>query len=222
MNDINYQRMIGFTAGAALNHGFVYMGRTAVENGGIQAAGCCRISCVRVIGGEGVIYKLPSATLFIAKIPRSHFNRSAVGALSLSFVHPTDRSVMSTRSGAEYRDDEGWHMCKCACACWLHDFVHSFPCLYQSDGILYSLGNHVFVIFAISRGVTCALSSVVPVVVSLHQLSWFTNPGMYLFHIPQRNIQNRNVHISALNVALWDMKHVYSGICEIGPILRVS
>ena len=38
---------------------------------------------------------------------------------------------------------------------------------------------------------------------------------MHLFYIPQCNIQNRNVHISVLNVALWDMEQVHSGICEI-------
>ena len=48
------------------------------------------------------------------------------------------------------------------------------------------------------------------------QLTSFTNPRMHLFHIPQCNIQNRNVHISVLNVALWDMEQVHSGICEIG------
>ena len=39
---------------------------------------------------------------------------------------------------------------------------------------------------------------------------------MHLFHIPQCNIQNRNVHISVLDVALWDMEQVHSGICEWG------
>ena len=32
----------------------------------------------------------------------------------------------------------------------------------------------------------------------------------------QCSIQNRNVHISVLNKALWDMEQVHSGICEIG------
>ena len=36
------------------------------------------------------------------------------------------------------------------------------------------------------------------------------------FHIPQCTIQNRNVHISVLNGALWDMEQVHYGICEIG------
>ena len=35
-------------------------------------------------------------------------------------------------------------------------------------------------------------------------------------HIPQCTIQNRNVHISILNGALWDMGQVHSGICEKG------
>ena len=47
-------------------------------------------------------------------------------------------------------------------------------------------------------------------------LAKFTNPRMHLFHIPQCSIQNRNVHISVLNGALWDMEQVHSGICEIG------
>ena len=52
------------------------------------------------------------------------------------------------------------------------------------------------------------------------QLTSFTNPRMHLFHIPQCNIQNRNVHISVLNVALWDMEQVHSGICEIGLLCK--
>ena len=36
------------------------------------------------------------------------------------------------------------------------------------------------------------------------------------FHIPHCSIQNRNMHISVLNGALWDMEQVRSGICEIG------
>ena len=39
---------------------------------------------------------------------------------------------------------------------------------------------------------------------------------MHLSHIPQCTIQNRNVHISVLNGALWDMGQVHCGICEIG------
>ena len=38
---------------------------------------------------------------------------------------------------------------------------------------------------------------------------------MHMFHIPQCSIQNRNVHISVLNGALWDMEQVHSGICEL-------
>ena len=37
-----------------------------------------------------------------------------------------------------------------------------------------------------------------------------------LFHIPQCSIKNRNIHISALKGALWDMERVHFGICEIG------
>ena len=32
---------------------------------------------------------------------------------------------------------------------------------------------------------------------------------MHLFHIPQCTIENRNVHISVLNGALWDMEQVF-------------
>ena len=39
---------------------------------------------------------------------------------------------------------------------------------------------------------------------------------MHLSHIPQFTIQNRNVHISVLNGALWDMGQVHCGICELG------
>ena len=41
---------------------------------------------------------------------------------------------------------------------------------------------------------------------------------MHLFHIPQSSIQNRNVHISVLNGAFWDMEQVHSGICELGQV----
>ena len=40
---------------------------------------------------------------------------------------------------------------------------------------------------------------------------------MYLSHIPQCTIQNRNVYISVTN-ALWDMELVHCGICEIGQL----
>ena len=40
------------------------------------------------------------------------------------------------------------------------------------------------------------------------------NPTMHLSHIPQCTIQNRNVHISVLNGALWDMGQMHCGICE--------
>ena len=39
---------------------------------------------------------------------------------------------------------------------------------------------------------------------------------MHLFHIPPCTIQNRNVHISVLNGALWDMEQVNCGIWELG------
>ena len=49
-----------------------------------------------------------------------------------------------------------------------------------------------------------------------------TTPTMHLTHIPQCTIQNRNVHISILNDALWDMEHVHWGICEIGLLVCSS
>ena len=41
---------------------------------------------------------------------------------------------------------------------------------------------------------------------------------MHLFHIPECSTQNRNVHISVLNGAFWDMEQVHSGICELGQM----
>ena len=32
------------------------------------------------------------------------------------------------------------------------------------------------------------------------------------------SIQNRNVHVSVLNGALWDMEQVHSGICQLGQL----
>ena len=43
---------------------------------------------------------------------------------------------------------------------------------------------------------------------------------MHLSYTPQCTIQSRNVHISVLNGALWDMRQVHCGICEIGPYLH--
>ena len=45
---------------------------------------------------------------------------------------------------------------------------------------------------------------------------------MHLFHIPQCSIENRNVHISVLNGALWDMEQVHSGICELGQLAEAT
>ena len=44
---------------------------------------------------------------------------------------------------------------------------------------------------------------------------------MHLFHIPQCSIQNRNVHISVLNGALWDIEQVHSWIWEIGVLYHI-
>ena len=43
---------------------------------------------------------------------------------------------------------------------------------------------------------------------------------MHLSHIPRCTIQNRNVHISVLNCALWDMGQVQCGICDTGLFVR--
>ena len=45
---------------------------------------------------------------------------------------------------------------------------------------------------------------------------------MHKFHIPQCSIQNRYVHISVLNGALWDMELVHSGICKIGLMFTLQ
>ena len=44
----------------------------------------------------------------------------------------------------------------------------------------------------------------------------FTNTTIHLSHIPQNTIQIRNVYISVLNGALWDMGQVYCVICGFG------
>ena len=43
-----------------------------------------------------------------------------------------------------------------------------------------------------------------------------TNPTMHLSPIPQCTIQYRNMHISVMNAALWDMGQVNFWICEFG------
>ena len=43
---------------------------------------------------------------------------------------------------------------------------------------------------------------------------------MHLFHNPQCTIQKRNVHISVLNSALWDMEQMHRGICEVILLYR--
>ena len=40
------------------------------------------------------------------------------------------------------------------------------------------------------------------------------------FHIPQCSIQKKNLHISVLTGALWDMEQLHSGISEIGLLSR--
>ena len=45
---------------------------------------------------------------------------------------------------------------------------------------------------------------------------------MHQPHIPQCIIQNRNVHISVLNGALWDVGQVHCGICEKGLTAKTA
>ena len=42
---------------------------------------------------------------------------------------------------------------------------------------------------------------------------------MHLFHIPECSIQNRNVHISVLNGAFWDMEQVHHEIGLLHPCI---
>ena len=48
-----------------------------------------------------------------------------------------------------------------------------------------------------------------------------TNPAAHMSHIPQCTIQNRNVHISVLNGALWDMGQVHCGISKLSLFAEV-
>ena len=45
---------------------------------------------------------------------------------------------------------------------------------------------------------------------------------MHLFHTPQYFDQNKNVQISVLNGALWDMEQVHFWICEIGLFVPLA
>ena len=42
-----------------------------------------------------------------------------------------------------------------------------------------------------------------------------TNPSLQLFHTPQYSIQNKNVHFSILNGALWDIGQMHCGIYKL-------
>ena len=55
----------------------------------------------------------------------------------------------------------------------------------------------------------------IPQQIRVCKLTSSTNPTMRLFHIPQCTIQNRNVHISVLKGALWDMEQAHCGVCEL-------
>ena len=48
-----------------------------------------------------------------------------------------------------------------------------------------------------------------------------THSTMHLFHFPQCNIQSRNMHISVLTDALWDMGEMHHGNCDIGLLSQV-
>ena len=54
----------------------------------------------------------------------------------------------------------------------------------------------------------------------IHVLTNLRNPTLHLSHIPQYTIQNRHVHISVLNCALWDMGQAHCGICEFWSIVN--
>ena len=54
----------------------------------------------------------------------------------------------------------------------------------------------------------------------VHVLTNLRNPTLHLSHIPQCTIQNRHVHISVLNCALWDMGQAHCGICEFWSIVN--
>ena len=49
----------------------------------------------------------------------------------------------------------------------------------------------------------------------------FINPRMYLLHISHCSIQTRNLHLSALYGALWDMEQVNSEISELGQFISI-
>ena len=61
-----------------------------------------------------------------------------------------------------------------------------------------------------------------PITVCRHTVEKYTNltnPTLHLSHIPQCTIQNRNVYISVLNGALWDMGQMHVGVwdrCIVG------
>ena len=55
---------------------------------------------------------------------------------------------------------------------------------------------------------------------AIMQKKQFTNPTIHLFQISQCSIQNRNVYISVLDEALWDMQQEHFGIFKIGLLLQ--
>ena len=66
------------------------------------------------------------------------------------------------------------------------------------------------------------LTSTLPGLNVLNQETNLTNPTMHMYYIPQSIIQDRNIHISVLNGALWDMGHMHYGICEFGVELYTT
>ena len=91
----------------------------------------------------------------------------------------------------------------CVSVMWLESMSSSFSLLYFS---CYIKNVNAILNF-------CCLNVFTSILIDQ-----FHNPRMHLFYIPQCSIQNRNVHISVLNGALWDMEQVHSGICELGQI----
>ena len=95
----------------------------------------------------------------------------------------------------------GWWFETPSCSLWRH-----------CNGIYRTLGQHFFLyarFFWPINGAELSLANR-----QFHKSQ--KAPVLY----PQCFIHNRNVHISVLNEALWDMEKVHSWICEIGQLYQ--
>ena len=80
---------------------------------------------------------------------------------------------------------------------------------------------NVFELWWVGKQKEFLLCTVHSKIYTAHTMLWFgtdqktsfTNPTVSLFYVPQCTIQNRNVHISVLNGALWDMGQMHHAIC---------